>query len=1044
MPGSERDRFGPTDRTMLLNDAARVEERLQLALSASSTGIFDHDLQTGTIYCSPELRAMYEFPPDRLITLETFDQRAHPDDRDARARALALAHDPAGDGQFKYEYRILREDGSVGWVHVKARTYFEGAGRARRAVRVIGAATDVTESKAADQRLREREARLRRAEVLTRCGHFMVDDDRTNIFSSEGNHRLWGFRPGAELQAADYAARIHPDDVPRLDAAFDQSARDGKGFEIEFRIRPPDAAEVIARSLVECEKDVQSGRVRFFGTTIDVTAQKQAEAALAASDERLRQAVHLGRLGIFDHDHRTDTSYWSPEQREIWRLRDREDVPVASLFQYVHPADLARVKAAVARSHDADGDGGYDIEHRIVTRDGKVRWIHTRAQTYFDGVGTARHAVRTVGATADTTERKQVEIDLRIKDDALASAVAGILICGADGRISYVNAAWLRMYGYSRENEILGTTPHRYVADPEQHPRMLKVLAETGHFLGEVTARRRDGSTFEGELAVSVIADAAGAPAAYLGSILDVTERRRADVKLRQSEAMLRSLFEASRDAIVVTQNQRILLANHATAAMYGFDSPADMVGLPMSRYVAPSELGRVIEINRGREAGLPVPTLYETRGIRPDGSEFDTEISGSNYTIDGVSYPLVMIRDITARKAAETALREGAERLSLVFNNTTDAQLLFQVEGDGGLRIVSANRAYKDVSRDLFPDLPTEFEGLLREEMLASQGYGAQAIEMEMPAFRQVIDTGTSLTHEMQLRLPNGETAIIEAHLEPVLDGEGRCTHVLWVGRNVSERWHAQEAVRRMNAELEQRVAERTAQLEAANKELEAFAYSISHDLRAPARALDGYAGILTEDYGTRFDAEGLRLCGVIRSEAQRLGRLIDDLLRFSRLGRTAMRMVPVDMTALVQGVIEELVPASDPGRIACHVAPLPPVLGDGALLRQVWVNLLANAVKFTGRRPAAVIDVSGRVEGHEAIYTVADNGAGFDMAYQEKLFGVFQRLHTDHEFLGTGVGLAIVQRVIHRHGGRVWAEGQVDHGARFSFALPLEGLGA
>ena len=404
--------------------------------------------------------------------------------------------------------------------------------------------------------------------------------------------------------------------------------------------------------------------------------------------------------------------------------------------------------------------------------------------------------------------------------------------------------------------------------------------------------------------------------------------------------------------------------------------------------------------------------------------------------------YPLVVIRDVSARKASERALRESAERLSKVFNSTSDAQILYRVDADQRLLIVAANQAYLKARQSFFPGVSISVEGHTRDEMLADQGVSREQIEMEMPAFRQAIATRQPVSHELEIALPNGGASIVEAHIEPVLDSDGRCTHVLWVGRDVTERRRVEEDVRQLNVELERRVADRTAQLEAANSELEAFAYSVSHDLRAPARAVDSFAGILAEDYGTRLDTEGLRLCGVVRSEAQRMGRLIDDLLTFSRLGRTAMEMGPVEMTSLVGEVFEELISAQDRTRVTFHLEGLPDAEGDRALLRQVWINLLANALKFSGKKAVAVIGVSGRIEGDEVVYTVTDNGAGFDMAYKAKLFGVFQRLHTDYEFSGTGVGLAIVQRIVHRHGGRVWAEAEVGQGARFSFALPAPGV--
>ncbi|MGE5468370.1 MAG: MASE3 domain-containing protein [Ignavibacteria bacterium] len=245
-----------------------------------------------------------------------------------------------------------------------------------------------------------------------------------------------------------------------------------------------------------------------------------------------------------------------------------------------------------------------------------------------------------------------------------------------------------------------------------------------------------------------------------------------------------------------------------------------------------------------------------------------------------------------------------------------------------------------------------------------------------------------------------------------------------------------AEAQIREFNRDLEHRVVERTAQLEAANKELEAFSYSISHDLRAPLRAIDGFSQILSEDYADRLDADGQHHLSTIRAGAQRLGELIDDILTFSRTSRQELAFAPVDMNRLVREAFDEVRPE---GReIVLQAAELPPAKGDPTLIRQVLVNLLSNAVKFTAGRSPAVIEVSGTVEGPEAVYCVKDNGAGFDMRYADKLFGVFQRLHRASDYEGTGIGLAIVKRIVVRHGGRVWANAEPGAGARFYFTLP------
>jgi signal transduction histidine kinase len=244
-------------------------------------------------------------------------------------------------------------------------------------------------------------------------------------------------------------------------------------------------------------------------------------------------------------------------------------------------------------------------------------------------------------------------------------------------------------------------------------------------------------------------------------------------------------------------------------------------------------------------------------------------------------------------------------------------------------------------------------------------------------------------------------------------------------------------ERVKRNAEQLEIRVRERTAALEAANQELESFSYSVSHDLRSPLRAIDGFSRMLLEDHAAALDAEGRRLLGVIRGNSRRMGVLIDDLLAYSRLGRKQLSNADIDMQRMVEEVIAEL-PASGGSAPRLELGDLPAARGDRTLLKQAWTNLLANAVKFSSKREQPLIAVSGRENGAQYVYCVKDNGAGFDMRYVEKLFNVFQRLHREDEFEGTGVGLAIVQRVIARHGGRVWAEGAVDAGAAFYFSLP------
>ena len=349
----------------------------------------------------------------------------------------------------------------------------------------------------------------------------------------------------------------------------------------------------------------------------------------------------------------------------------------------------------------------------------------------------------------------------------------------------------------------------------------------------------------------------------------------------------------------------------------------------------------------------------------------------------------------------------------------------------------------------DVFPDNPAD---------PAATGVANLRASLDRVRGQRVADT--MAVQKYDIRRPESEGGGFEERFwsptnSPVLDEKGEVVYIIHrvedvtefvrlkaMGSEVRTRAEKMEAEVYLRAqevaEANRHLAQLAAQLENANQELESFSYSVSHDLRAPLRVIDGFSLALLEDYGTSLPREGQDLLARVRQQAQRMAQLIEDLLEFSRLGRKPLDVTSVDLAALVQAVVQELQQANADRTVAVTVAPLPPAMGDRALLRQVLTNLIGNAFKFTRQRPDAQVEIGFRDDNGERVYYVRDNGAGFDMQYASKLFGVFQRLHPAADFEGTGVGLALVQRIIHRHGGRVWGEGQVNEGATFQFTLP------
>lgn len=492
-------------------------------------------------------------------------------------------------------------------------------------------------------------------------------------------------------------------------------------------------------------------------------------------------------------------------------------------------------------------------------------------------------------------------------------------------------------------------------------------------------------------------------------------EARAAADALRESEETNRLMIEAAQTYAICRLDSIGRFQSWNTGAHRILGHTADtMLGAHFATMFTSDDRDRGVPefaLASARDLGK-----FETTGwlTRQDGGLIWAQLSLGPLADPGPGGFLLVVGDITERKTFEEAIAQAAREYKGLFENARDGIVI--VDPDHSVVLDANQRA-------------CALLGLSAAKIVGrrvSDLFDGEASSLPAPSQSREVRVGR-----------NGDERIVDTTASAVVY-RGR-TAVMLIARDVTDRRRAEVQIRRLNEELELRVARRTEQLEAANRELEAFSYSVSHDLRAPLRAIDGFSRILAEDLGESLSEEAREYLELVRDNSNQMGRLIDDLLAFARLGRQPIRASLVDVDAMVRSIAGALVDQARERRVEFRIDQLPPCSGDPSLLKQVFVNLLSNAVKYTRDRQHAVVEIGkGQPVNGEVVYYVRDNGAGFDMKYAHKLFGVFQRLHRAEDFEGTGVGLAIVQRVVSRHGGRVWAEGAIGKGATFFVALP------
>jgi PAS domain S-box-containing protein len=765
---------------------------------------------------------------------------------------------------------------------------------------------------------------------------------------------------------------------------------------------------------------------------------KQAEDRLIESELKFNKLYFEGPFGMVIADEKFMFKKANPVFCDILGYSESE-LQNFTFMDVSHPDDKETNQLNIQKLIRKE-ISVYKTEKRYIRKDGQAIWGSLTVTANYDKDGSFLY---NLGIIEDITGLRQTQEELRQRESKLGTLLnllpVGVSILDQDQKIVYENPALESILDITMEGLQRGDYRKRtYLRNdgtpkPPEEFASSRVFSQKKALYNVITGIvKEDGNT--------VWTNVNAVPVDFpdwkvILVTADITGLKLIEKELKQSEEYLKLGYETANLGIWKNDLKTMTVEFDERARVhYGFNESVVALSDVLAR-IHPDDRGKLLkEIEKSTSPSGTGKYSTEYRVIHPDGSEHWLYIGVRViFEGEGESRRAVMgygtSLDITERKQREETLRKLEYLLS-------EGQKIGHI---GTFEyVIDTQTTYWSAEEYSIYGLDPAGPSPTYEVILAKCIHPDDAALLN-ETFTAAIQSRSVYELDHRIVKPDGSIRWVFDRAHPYFDLNGKLVRYVGSTLDITERKYTEEKIRKMNEELERRVIERTSQLETANKELEAFSYSVSHDLRAPLRGINGFSQLLMEDFAPKLDDEAKRICTVIHQNSQKMGQLIDELLAFSRLGRAEMQLSEVEMSKLIQSIYQEYTDAGTRERIELNVSDICNATGDPTMLRQVWTNLFLNAVKYSSKKEKSIITITCKKENNKSIYCIRDNGVGFDMAYANKLFGVFQRLHSSKEFEGTGVGLAIVQRIIRKHGGEVWAEGKVNHGASFYFSLPV-----